>query len=147
VETTWIMVAHRSGARLFENKGRGRGFKLVADIPHPEGRLKNQDIDADKQGRSFDRFGYGRHAMSQEVEPKKHIAERFAKKLAELLDEGRNQHRYIKLVLIAEPNFLGTLRGALSDQTASKVAASLDKDLADVPERELMEHLREIIPS
>ena len=147
MDTTWIMIAHRTGARVFENKGRGKGFQLAADIPHPEGRLKNQDIDADKQGRSFDRFGAGRHAMSQEQEPTKHIAERFAKKLAKLLDEGRNQHRYTKLVLIAEPSFLGTLRGALSDQTAGKVVASVDKDLADVPERDVMEHLREIIPS
>ena len=147
METTWIMIAHRSGARLFENKGRRKQVKLVADIPHPEGRLKNQDIDADKQGRSFDRFGAGRHAMSQEVEPKKQIAERFAKELAELLDQGRNQHHYTKLVLVAEPNFLGILRGALSDPTASKVTASLDKDLADVPERDLMQHLGEIIQS
>ena len=46
--TTWILIAHRGGARLFEHTGRSAGLKLLQDIPHPEGRLKNQDINADK---------------------------------------------------------------------------------------------------
>jgi len=139
------MIADRSGARLFERSGRGTGLKLVKDIPHPQGRLKNQDIDADKPGRSFDRFGYGRHAMSPEHEPTEHIAERFAKELAELLYDGGVKRQYAKLVLVAEPGFLGVLRAKLSPQIAGKVTASLDKDLTQVPERELPSYLTEII--
>jgi hypothetical protein len=39
VTTTWILVAHRGGARLLANTGPGKGLQLVYDIPHPEGRL------------------------------------------------------------------------------------------------------------
>jgi len=145
METLWIMIAHRSGARLFERSGRGAGLKLVKDIPHPQGRLRNQDIDADKPGRSFDRFGQGRHAMSSEHEPTEHIAERFAKELANLLNEGAVTHRYSSLVLAAEPGFLGMLRTKLMPQTADKIIASLDKNLAHVPERDLPGYLTEII--
>ncbi len=137
METTWILIAHRSGARLFAHNGRGTGLTLVKDIAHPQGRLKNQALDADNPGRSFDRFGQGRHAMSRENEPTAQIADRFAKQLAELLQDGAARRQYAKLVLAAEPGFLGALRANLSRQTADKVIASLDKDLAQVRDQDL----------
>lgn len=145
MDTTWILVAHRAGARLFENKGPGKGLNLVQDIPHPEGKLRNQDIDSDQPGRSFDRFGQGRHALGTEQEPKEHLAVLFAKELAELLDDGRNQHRYQRLVLIAGPDFLGVLRGALNPQITALVTTSLAKNLANVTDTDIPPHLRDIV--
>lgn len=144
-KNTWILVAHRSGARLFENKGPGKGLNLVSDIPHPEGRLKNKDIDADRPGRSFDSRGQGRHALSSEQEPTAHLAEQFAKQLSSMLDEGRNQQRYSKLVLIAEPRFLGNLRATLSTTTAALITATLSKDLGGVESRLLPKHLTDVV--
>ncbi|MGB8330033.1 MAG: host attachment protein, partial [Polyangiales bacterium] len=50
---TWILVAHDAGARLFENRGRGKGLELIEMIDHPEGRERNRDVDSDRPGRSF----------------------------------------------------------------------------------------------
>ena len=80
--TTWILVAHRAGARLFENKGPGKGLSLVENIDHPEGRLKDHDINADRPGRAFDNLGAGRHGMGKEVSPTQHVSQQFAKSLA-----------------------------------------------------------------
>ena len=63
----WILVAHRGGARLFENKGPGKGLNLLHDIPHPAGRLKNKDSGTKKPGRSSDSLKQARHAMSSEL--------------------------------------------------------------------------------
>lgn len=126
------MVAHRGGARVFENKGPGKGLNLLHDIPHPAGRLKNKDIGADKPGRSFDSHGQARHALGSEQEPKEHVAEQFAKQLSSILDDGRNRRCYGKLVLVAEPRFLGNLRAALSAPTAALVTLTVDKDLGGV---------------
>jgi protein required for attachment to host cells len=142
---TWILVAHRSGARLFENRGPGKGLNLIFDIYHPEGRLKNKDLDTDKPGRSFDSRGHGRHALSSEQEPTAHLAEQFAKQLSTMLDDGRNQQRYTKLVLVAEPRFLGNLRAALSATTAALITATIGKDLGGIEPHLLSKHLTDIV--
>jgi protein required for attachment to host cells len=140
---TWILLAHRSGARILENPGPGKGLEPVEEIPHPEGRFKNQDFDADKPGRAFDSHGTGRHAMERGHSPVEQAAILFAKRLAERLDQARAAGRYERLVLVAEPRFLGWLREALSPETASRVIASLDKDYAEIEPRALTARLSE----
>jgi len=145
INNTWILVAHRGGARIFENKGPGKGLNLLHDIPHPEGRLKNKDIGADKPGRSIDSHGPGRHSLSSEQEPTAHITEQFAKQLSTMLDDGRHQQLYGKLVLVAEPRFLGSLRAALSTPTAALVMATVGKDLGSVELHNMPKHLTDTI--
>lgn len=142
---TWILVAHRSGARILENRGPGKGLELVQNVEHPEGKLKNREINTDKHGRSFDRRGSGRHAYTTEQDPAGRLAEQFAKQLANLLDEGRMRHRYEQLILVAEPRFLGILRGALSGPTLALVRSTLDKDLGGAEIRDLPRHLEQAV--
>jgi protein required for attachment to host cells len=142
---TWILVAHRSGARLFENSGPGKGLELLQNIDNPAGKLKNQEINSDKPGRSFDRRGGGRHAYSAEQDPTTHVAEHFAKQLGALLEDGRTEQRYSRLVLVADPRFLGLLRGSLPAQTAALVSATLDKDLGGIEPRDLPRHLENVV--
>ena len=104
MNNTWILVAHRSGARLFENVGPGKGLNLLEEIAHPEGRLKDGQINADKPGRAFDTFSR-RHSVSQEKGPSDQVTTVFAGRLSSLLDKARAKNRYAKLVLVAEPNF------------------------------------------
>ena len=141
----WVLVAHRSGARLFENRGPGKGLELLKTVEHPAGKLRSHDIDSDKHGRSFDRRGGGRHAYSNEQDPTTHIAEQFAKQLAELLDDGRTQQRYVQLVLVAEPRFLGILRAALNSTTAALIVATLAKDLGNTDARDLPKFLEDLV--
>ncbi|HLA74698.1 MAG TPA: host attachment protein [Gammaproteobacteria bacterium] len=144
MNTTWILVADRSSAKLFESRGKAKGLQRLQEIPHPEGRLKNQDIDSDTdvRARSFDSVGMGRHATSPHQEPTKTLAGQFAHHLAELLNKGRTSHAYQQLVLVAEPGFLGLLRGALDTQTAGLVVESVTKDLMHVEDRDLPNHLK-----
>jgi protein required for attachment to host cells len=141
MNTTWILTAHRSGASLFESQGKGKPIQRVQDIPRPKGRLQNKDINADKPGRAFDSHGYGRHDMTTEHEPTEEVAMQFARILAELLNKGRTLHAYEKLVLVAEPKFLGLLRAALDSHTAALVVKSVHKDLPDVSEKDLASYL------
>jgi len=145
MKNTWILVAHRSGARLFDAPGPGKGLTLIEQMENPEGRLKNGQIDSDRPGRAFDSFGGARHAMSTEQQPTSHVAQRFAKVLGDRLSTGRLQHRFTKLALVAEPRFLGELRSSLDSPTAAMVSATLDKDLGGVADRDLPGHLGKII--
>ncbi len=142
MSTTWILIANRSHARLLETNWPGNSIQRLQDIPHPQGQLQNKDINSDRLGRSFDSVGQGRHAMSPKQEPVEHIAQKFALNLAELLNKGRISNAYDKLVLIAEPKFLGFLRVALDKSTASLVTQSVDKDLLEVKDEELNKYVK-----
>ena len=37
MNTTWIVIADRSGARILRYQGASQGLHLAAEIPHPEG--------------------------------------------------------------------------------------------------------------
>lgn len=141
---TWILVAHRAGARIFESSGPGQGLRLLEDIPHPEGRLKSGEINADRPGRTFDSF-HRRHGVSQEHSADDQVTFMFAKHLGDMLDKGRTQNRYSRLVLVAEPHLLGELRATLTSPTAALVSATLDKDLVNVENRDLPKHLESVL--
>lgn len=53
--------------------------------------------------------------------------------------------RYTRLVLVAGPKFLGKIRAALDPVTPSLVIASLDKDLEEISDAELPQHLAGIL--
>lgn len=137
--TTWILSANRSSASLFEREGKSA--RRLQDLSHPEGAMQNRETGTDKPGRSFDSVGRGRHAMSTEQEPVEHIAQKFALELAELLNKGRVAHAYDKLILIAEPKFLGLLRAALDKNTAVLVFQTISKDLPNINEEDLAKYL------
>jgi protein required for attachment to host cells len=144
---TWIMVAHDAGARVFENDGPGKGLQLIEEIDHPEGRERDQDINADRPGRSF-RKNSGdprRAAMSRSEGPRERVVSDFARAMAEKLKQGRVENQYERLVLVAPPRFLGLLRSSLDVPTAQLLVGSLNKDLASTKQAELIEHLGEII--
>lgn len=145
MKKTWILIAHRAGARIFENDGPGTGLKPVETIAHPKGRLENKALGSDKPGRSFDSHGAGRHALGKEHDPAETVAQEFAHSLAARLDAGRTKHAYTKLVLVAEPRFLGMLRAALSPHTAALVSAALDRDLGGTADHDLPSHLGAVV--
>lgn len=137
--TTWIIVAHRTGAKFYENNGPGRELKLLEEIEHPEGRLRKQQIDAGRPGRetsAISHHGFAVHANSHE-----YISETFAKKISTLLDQARAADRFQKLVLVAEPRFLGWLKSSVDRVTSNCIAATIPKDLSQVHDRDLPEHL------
>ena len=116
----------------------------MEDIPHPEGRLKSGEINADKPGRAFDTFSR-RHGMSQEHEAADRVSLMFVKHLCDKLEKARTGNRFGRLVLVAESRLLGELRGALDQPTAALVSAKLDKDLAGVENRVIPKHLGNLV--
>jgi protein required for attachment to host cells len=145
--TTWILVAHDAGARVFEARGFGKGLELLEAIEHPEGRLRDREIDSDRPGRSFrkDSGDPRRAAMSRGEGPHDRVVSDFARALADRLQRARVANQYDHLVLVAPPRFLGLLRSTLDGPTTQLVVGSINKDLAMKNESELIEHLREMV--
>lgn len=142
--STWIVVAHRSGASLYERVADG-SLACIRAIPHPEGRLKDHELVTDRPGRSHESASARRSAMGTDYQPSRAVAEGFARHLAATLSRARSEHAYERLVLVAEPRFLGLLRGALDPQTAATVVGSVPKELSLAPPAEIDARLARLI--
>lgn len=143
---TWVVVANRSGTRIFEPQAETRELGLVQQLDHPAGRKKSIDIDSDRSGMAFSSMGGGGgHPMNTEENAHTHAARTFARAVAETLRKGRVERQYDGLVLVAEARFLGMLRDALDGPTAQKVDATIDKDLGNVSVHDLYGHLTSVL--
>lgn len=143
--TTWILVAQRSGARIFEHEAPGESLHLVSTILHEEGRARDRDLNADRPGSSVDHNTHAQHGMRSEESAHERVVADFVRSLAKTLEAARVERRYTKLVLVAEPRMLGQLRDALDAPTAALVIGSLDKDYYPRDQDHLLRALREFI--
>lgn len=138
--TTWIVVADGARALILANQGPGSGlspvFNRAQDLP------KTSELGADKPGRSFSSASTGtRSAMEPRVDWHQFEKQRFARGIADLLDDARNRHAFDSLILVAPPETLGELRAALDKHTQAMVAGELAKDLTKHPLEDLRNHL------
>jgi protein required for attachment to host cells len=144
---TWILVADASRARLFNCDGSGSDLKMLKEWDHPQSRAKNQELQSDRPGRTAQSHVglYPKHgsksAMEPDVLPKRLEHEHFARQLADVLDKGLAQHLYDRLILVANPEFLGILRRVMAAQLLKHVVASIDKDYSTLTPRKLHQHL------
>lgn len=147
--TTWVVVAHQTGARIMEHRsGFGRNLILVSELDNPDGRKRNHEIDSDRAGQTYTatRGAHGQRAMHREHTAHEHVIETFIHELAGTLQRARAEGAFDALILVAEPRFLGGLRGALDAPTAHKVVGSVTKDLAAVPASDIAKHITEVLP-
>jgi protein required for attachment to host cells len=137
----WVVVASSTRCRIFTQQKHSGPLLQIDELEHPEGRLRGRDFASDRPGRAFDSFGSGRHAMGQPVNPADQEAIRFAKTVAEKIDLARKKARFERLVLVADPRFLGHLRQGLSSATRHLLTTELHKNLADADPKSIREAL------
>ena len=141
MEMIWVLVADKSKAKLFKMTGRGGELKLDQEWEHPASRQREQDLTSDLPGRVFDSEGNGRHAMSQEVDPKDHEAELFAHELITEMEKGATSGRFSRFYMIASPQFLGLLRKKMGSSLRDLVVDEVAKNLTAMDASEIREYL------
>jgi protein required for attachment to host cells len=140
---TWVLVADSCRARIFVADAATGPLREVETLAHPEGRLHEQHMTSDRPGRTFDRYGQGRHAMSAGNEPKHQEAIGFAKRVSAHIEERRKEGAFDRLVIVAAPAFLGLLRQEFSDPTTGMLALEINKDLTQLNAEQIRAHLPE----
>ena len=141
----WIVVADSARARILSAANPSSALTPVAQLVSPAARLHDGDLTSDKAGRALDGDGKGRHATSSAKTAKEQIAISFAKEVADQLEKGRTDNQYRRLVMVADPKFLGLLMKSLSDPAAKLVSLKIDKDLSKLSEEEIRERLPNFI--
>lgn len=138
---TWVVVADSGKARFFSLEGRSEPMQEMEGMIHTEGRMRDQDEISDRQGGLAGGHGEGGHAFEAPTDLKQHEAEVFARQIADKLEHGRVNHAFNKLILVAPPAFLGTLRHILNEHVQELVSLSLDKNLVAESEAEIRGHI------
>ncbi len=137
----WVVVATSARCRIFTQKAHAAPLEAVSEFDDPDARLKPGDLNTDRPGRTFDSAGKGRHAMGTAVNAAEQRSIRFAKRVADRLDRARQRGRFSRLVLVADPRFLGHLRHGLHPATRSRLTAEIGKNLAAQDPESIRNHL------
>ncbi len=132
---TLVVVADSAGARVFDYI-RGESFSKSHEFSHFESRQKGSELSSDRAGQQK---GHG--SMVSSSNPKEFEAQRFAKELADWLDNARRINRCGRILLVADPHFLGLLRKSMNNHTAGLISETIDKNFSQINDKELPERL------
>jgi len=143
---TWVLIADAARARIFENTGKGTGLTIVQDMTLDADLAPSHELGTDRPGRSFDSVGSGRHAMESPSDLHREQKRRFARRVAEAIQNRQATRSFDSLVLVAPPVTMGDLRAALPDKVKAVVAAEVVADLTNTAMSELPAHLAAYVP-
>lgn len=134
--TTLYCIADEAGFRLL----RGQGSEIVELLGAKSGDFDDVEYEFDKTGGnragSGDvTFGHARTTKAEIERP------RLARHVIRALEAEWAKAACDRIVLTAGPKMLGALRDALPNALAAHVT-DLAKDLSDVPDHELYQHLK-----
>ena len=142
-DTVWILVANKTQAKIFRTHGPQRHLELLEEIFHPQGRLHGKEFKSDKPGTTFDSTGNHRHSVSKVDEIDEQLSHQFAQLIAKILHTKRSENEFSKLVLVAEPGFLGEIRKAIDTPTSHLVLGTINKNLLECNETEIESYAKE----
>ena len=142
---TWIVIADGARARIVKNAGPGRGVETDPELVFRSEHHKLQEIMADKPGRGFDSVGKGRHAMAYGADAVREDERHFLQSLAARLEKEALADAFDRLILIAPPRALGDLRPFLSKPVRNRIYEEIAKDLTQLPNDRLANHLADTI--
>jgi len=143
---TWVLVANRSKATIYQSRGPGTDWEIVKAMDHPEGRMKNSDLASDNGGRNPTPAGQGsRPAVEWSTSPHEVTSAKFAQEIAKELSDGRVHQKYERLILVTSPEFMGKIKEFLDSRIQEKIVQTITKDYVSLPVRDLREKVNNVI--
>jgi protein required for attachment to host cells len=124
-----VVVANENEANFLDTFGINTPLKTVKKLEDPKARMHDRDLETDRAGSRVNSGAPGRHGVDGERSTNKQEQIRFARQIADEIDQGRSNHDFDRLVIIAGPKMLGMIREALPDSNREFIAAEISKDL------------------
>ncbi|WP_162300079.1 host attachment protein [Kineobactrum sediminis] len=148
--STWLLVANASQARIYETQPRRlRSLTLVEEYAHPESREKGERLSSDRPGHfqatTTNMAGSAHGEFVEPTNPKDYEHQRFARELADNLNDARNKQRFDNLIVVASPHFHGLINQNLNEHVAKMISNHINKDYTELDERELLNKLNTLV--
>lgn len=137
---TWITIADTVNCRIYQSNGKPNHLALVKEMTHPQSKLKDVDLTSDKSG-CYKTTATNQTVYSQQTDPKKVEIDNFARSIAEELNNGRNDHAYERLIVVAPPHMNGLIFHHTNKYVNHLVTHNLKNDVMHLSELELSDFL------
>ena len=136
IHIKWYVLANRVEA-VFYREDEDR-FVYVARMVNPKGHRLNSELESDRPGRvSSSAKGTSiRHSLEKKTNHHELQALKFGKGIANKLDKALREGKFTELVLVAEPHFLGLLRGQCSANVRAKITHSVPREFQQGSDKE-----------
>lgn len=141
---TWILVASAAQARLFEQEP-DHAPVLLDTFHHPASRLRASDLADDRAGRELSDQGFGGATLRPRLDPRRKEHQRFARELAQRLEQGVRQGRCDAVTVFAASPFLGELKQVLGEATLRQLTGAHAVDLSMVGTAEIARRIRDVL--
>ena len=141
MQTTWILAADASRARIFEFGGGDSALREIVDFQHPEGRAQERELVSDARGRRHGGNARQGNTSQPAKDAAQHEMEKFSRNVCAYLDDAQQHHRFDELCVIAPPTLLGVIRRQLSKETQQRVLSEIPRDVAWLDARQLEDYL------
>lgn len=133
---SWIVVADASRCQIYEFSGKTHSLHLIDSIENEAARQKRMDLVTDRPGQYKARdTAYGAYQPSSD--PKTVSLQHYLHEVASYLNQGRMQHAYDELTLIAADRMMGYLNNGLDKHVLNLVSHHIQKDLMALKPHEL----------
>lgn len=140
VSKLWFVIADGARARFVERDEDG-AFRTIASFVSTELHDRASDLGRDRPGRVMESATPKRSSMVPRFDPKEAAKEEFIELVADELGVERGRGQFDQLVLVAPPGVLTKLKDKLPKPVAELVVRDLQKDLTNVPDHDLTDHL------
>lgn len=110
---TWALVMNHEEAHMFQ-VGGNKPAVWLRSFANVKGRLRNKDLEADRPGRVYDRFGGGRHAMAASTSAQDQLLHDFSKTLVARLQQAFSRNEFEAFYLIGPSKMLGWINKEMS---------------------------------
>jgi protein required for attachment to host cells len=137
---TWILIADGGRAKIFKAASKGRieeKEEMATALP------PTRDLVSDRPGRTFDSMGQGRHAKEPPTDAHEKAESDFLRSVCKKLDAACQNKEFDRLIVVAAPRALGTLRQMFPGQLADMVTKEISHDLTGFTRPALETYLRE----
>lgn len=141
---TWIVVADGARARIFVNRGPGKGIELSGRELTAE-HQRTSDMVRDNLPRTHESVGHTLHSIEPKVDPHQELKRGFTEHLAQLLDQSAAEQAFDRFVIVAPPRVLGDFRKAMSKRLQPLLRSEVGKDLTKASAKEVADNLAETI--
>lgn len=142
----WILIANATHARLLRRES-GDLMVVLETFEHPESRSKVSELADDKMGWEKADRGSGGSAYQPHMDAKQKERMRFARELADHLEQQALQGKFRSLAIFASSPFLGEIKAELGDAGARLLSSTHDLDLTSFALTELEQRVRNELKS
>lgn len=129
---TWVLVADGQKALFLENVTDAQSPNLVIRRVEEQDLPPNREQQSDRPGRRADP-GPGQRSGLAVADWHQLDEARFASEMADILYRMAHRGTFERLIVVAPPKTLGTLRDHLHKEVVRRVVAEVAKDLTNHP--------------